>query len=162
MTRHLQRAVQTLILLWCEKSRQQCLSQVNLPVFWRGEKKQFPLEMNESNPGGLGSGSNWEALWKQNKTKNPEFYLNSSMFQILPSFTLTWKSFEDKLWYLCSGNKINRIKGRKTEQDKCMLSTMLKCDLRSLQERIILTSLAKLVLQVHLISDFFVKVTIFC
>lgn len=84
------------------------------------------------------------------------------MFQILPSFTLTWKSFEGKLWYLCSGDKINTIKGRKTEQDKCVFSTTLKRDLRSLAARIILTSLLKLVLQFYLMSGFFVQVTIFC
>lgn len=57
------------------------------------------------------------------------------MFQILHPFKLTWKSFEDKLWYLCSRNKTNRIKGRKVEQNKRGFSTLLKFDLRSPEER---------------------------
>lgn len=87
--------------------------------------------MNESHPGGLRSGSNWEALWK-NLGVLSELY---SMFQILHSFKLTWKSFEEKLGYLCSRNKTNWIKESKREQNKCVLSTLMKFDLRSPEER---------------------------
>lgn len=98
---------------------------------------------------------------EENFEKNQEFYLNYGMFQIRHSSKFTWKSFEDKLWYLCSRNKTNRIKESKGVQNKRAFSTLMKFDLSvQKKERIILTSLAKLALQLLLISDFFVKVTI--
>lgn len=72
---------------------------------------------------------------------------------------LSWKSFEDQLWYPCSRNKTKRIKQRKIGRDGPVFSALWECDLRSLEESVILSSLARPVLDLLLISDFLIKAT---
>lgn len=148
-------------VMWKKKKKQQCLFKVNLPVFWRGVKKHCSslrwmnqtLEVRDLGP--------IEKHFEKKK-KNQSFIWALACSKFDPLSHSHGSLSKTSCGYLCSGSKINRIKGRKTEQNKCVFSTMLKCDLRSLEERIILTTVTKLILQFHLISDFFVRVIIFC
>lgn len=153
MAPRLQRAEWTLILLWCGINSSIFLSWISQSS-GEGRKNTVPARDEWIKHRGLGSGSNWGAHWKKLRS-----FIGTRVSSKFYTLKLSWKSFEDQLWYPCSRNKTKRIKQRKIGRDGPVFSTPWECDLRSLEESVILSSLARPVLHLLLISDFLIKVT---
>ena len=102
----------------------------------------------DRHPGGLGSGSNWGALWKK---KNQEFYLNYIACSKFYTLSNSHGSLSKRSWgILCSRNKTNWIKERRI--NACFLHGWNLIWGPQKKERIILTTLAKRTLQFLLIN----------
>lgn len=120
-------------VMWKKKGSSKCPF-LNLAVLWRGVKKPSfsPKWTNPASelwdPGPMGK--HFEKKKKSGVLS--ELY---SMFQILHSFKLTWKSSQKKLRYLCCRSKTNSIREVTREQYQHASSVLREFELRSPGER---------------------------